>query len=94
MPDETDYESKRNTMHEALTTAVQEGESEDTVLTGWILIYEGVHHNGKRSLTFVSADATGEAEATPWQAIGYIHHIIDSGVAVFPEDLEEDDEED
>lgn len=72
---EVDYAEMRNKIHEALTETIQEEENEDTVLSGWSLIYEGVHADDRRSLTFLSSDATGDAPLTPWAARGFMEHV-------------------
>lgn len=78
-------------IHDAISEVIQEDELEDTVLVGWVLVYEGAHKEGKRSLTLLSSDALGEEGLSPWQVLGYIHHVIDSGMAFSEEDTELDE---
>jgi hypothetical protein len=70
-----DYGEMRRKIHDALVDIVDLGETESTILAGWNLIWEGVHEDNKRSLTYITSDATGENPLTPWAARGFMNHI-------------------
>lgn len=70
-----DYPEMRRKIHEAVAQIIDEEETENTLLSGWNLIYEGVHEDNKRSLTFITSDATGDNALTPWAARGFMEHI-------------------
>lgn len=93
MDEETvDYGEMRRKIHEALTEIIGDEETETTILSGWNLIFEGVHEDNRKSLTHITSDATGEASLTPWTARGFMHHVEELFFDTVIND-EDDDEE-
>lgn len=66
----------RKRVHESVSEIVEEEETEDSVITGWVLVFEAAHPDGRRSITYLTADATGENPAVDWHAEGWLHHIL------------------
>jgi hypothetical protein len=91
--EEVDYGEMRRRIHESILDAIAAEEIEDTVLAGWNLIYEGIHQGSKRSLTYITSDATGETPLTPWAARGYMNHMEDMFVTSDNIDIDEEDED-
>jgi hypothetical protein len=91
---EVDYDVMRSSINDSITQTVAEEETEDTIVFGWVLIFEGIHPDDKRSLTYITSDGNGEKDLPPWQARGYMQHYLDTRYSVDFEDEENDDEED
>ena len=91
--DEIDYAEMREKIHSAITEAIADEETESTILTGWNLIYEGAHEDGKRSLTFITSNATGDGPLTPWAARGFMDHVKELFFTFTAEDDEEEEED-
>ena len=89
--DKVDYPEIRRRVHEALQEIIGEEENESTIVSGWVLIWEGVHEDNKKSLTYVTSEATGEDSLTPWVSRGYMSHI--ESLLFITDVADEDDEE-
>jgi hypothetical protein len=95
MSETVDYDAMRHKINDAILESVEEEETEDTLVFGWVLIFEGVHADNKRSLTFITSDGSGDKSLPPWASKGYMHHYMDGIYTVDDELLdEEEDEED
>jgi hypothetical protein len=70
-----DFDTLRKRLHEALSDILDEEDSASTVIAGWVLVFEGVHPDDERTLTVLTADATGEQRLSPWQGEGYLRHV-------------------
>ncbi len=84
----------RKRLHEALEEILEYEDQDSTVLAGWIMIFEGVHPDDERSLTVVTANATGEELLSPWQGEGYLHHVANNYTYyewAGPDEAEEED---
>jgi hypothetical protein len=89
---EVDYDVIRKTINDAIVESVAEEETEDTIVFGWVLIFEGIHTDDKRSLTYITSDGAGEKGLPPWVAKGYMHHYMDTTYTV-EEDFDDEDED-
>lgn len=85
-----DYSEIRRRLHDNLLEIIGEEENEDTIVSGWTLIWEGIHQNNKKSLSFITSDATGEDSLTPWAARGHLSHI--ESLLFIIDEMEEDDD--
>jgi hypothetical protein len=85
-----DYPEMRRIIHAAIAEAIDSEENESTLLSGWNLIWEGVHEDNRRSLTYLTSDATGENPLTPWGARGMMRHIEE---LFFTTGIEDDEDE-
>ena len=92
---QVDYAAMREKINGAIAESIEEEESEDTILFGWVLIYEGIHPDEKRSLTYITSDGQGERGLPPWTAKGYMKHVNDISI-IDPDEPPEEfyDEED
>lgn len=89
-----DFDTIRRRLHEAISDILEEEDVDnETVLAGWILIFEGVHPNDERSLTVITANATGDEHLSPWQGEGYLHHVANNYEYYEYSGLGEDDSE-
>jgi hypothetical protein len=89
-----DLDTIRKRLHEALEDILEEEDTSETVLAGWVMIFEGVHPNDERSLTVVTANATGEEHLSPWQGEGYLHHVANNYYEYYDyNDVDEAEEE-
>jgi hypothetical protein len=93
MSDTVDYDAMRQKINDSILESVAEEEIEDTLVSGWVLIFEGVHSNDKRSLTYITSDGSGDKSLAPWAAKGYMHHYMDGIYTVDDALLDEEDED-
>lgn len=94
-----DYDVVRKRIHDAIADILGEEDTVDSVLAGWVLVFESAHLDGERSFTLVSADATGERQISPWVGEGFLYHAAHNyeyyeGCVGMDDDEEETDEED
>lgn len=91
-----DYDTIRRRLHEAIEDILEDEDDKETILAGWILIFEGVHPDDERSLTVITSNASGEEHLSPWQGEGYLHHVANNYeyYEYSGEGLESDEEED
>lgn len=91
-----DYDTIRRRLHEAIEDILEDEDDKETILAGWILIFEGVHPDDERSLTVITSNASGEEHLSPWQGEGYLHHVANNYeyYEYSGEGLENDEEED
>jgi len=92
MEEEVDYAEMRRRIHEALIQIISEEETEDSVLSGWNLIFEGVHQDNRKSLTYITSDASGDNPLTPWTARGMMGHIENLFFVSGDDDIDEDED--
>ncbi len=81
----------RKEFHEFMREKIAEDEENDTVLVGWVLIYEGAHADGKRSLNILSSEVNGEQDITPWASQGYLKYAMDTDMLLFESDFNDDE---
>jgi hypothetical protein len=88
-----DLKQQRQQIHESISDTVNE--VDQSVVTGWVLVFEGMDENGDRSIQTLSSDATGYHELPEWTARGWIDWAAEDLAApvLFRDpDPEEDDD--
>ena len=73
--EQTDFDTLRSKLHETIIDVVGEEEAAPLLVSGWILIYEGIEEDEERSLTVLSSDATGDRDLSPWVGEGLLRHV-------------------
>lgn len=73
MTNEPGFDPDREKIHELLSSFGGPDAGLEGVLVGWVAIAEWSLSDGKRILTFLSADAKGES-APSWQSVGYLRN--------------------
>lgn len=95
-----DYDVVRKRIHDAIADIIREEDLNEGVLAGWVLVFESAHLDGDRSLTVITADATGDRRISPWIGEGFLHHVAhnydfyEGCVGMDDEDEEEETDED
>lgn len=82
----------REKLNKEIREIVEKYEEESTVVTGWVCLWEGVHEDNRRSLTYISADSFGD-ELPPWSSRGFLHHAIDNVTVNLIQEANEDEDE-
>lgn len=67
---EIDYVQFRKDLFESIDEIISK--EDDIVLSGMIIIYEGIHPDGTRSFNMVSSNATGDDPMVPWIGEGML----------------------
>lgn len=91
--EQVDFDTLRSRLHETISDIVGEEESDPLLISGWILIYEGVQIDDERSLTVLSSDATGDRDLAPWTGEGLLRHVA-SNYEMYDSSWIDADEED
>jgi hypothetical protein len=80
----------REILHSAITetmsdeSAANEG---DAVVMGWVCVVESMGTDGKRWLSRLCSNATGDSNIPAWQQQGYLHNALND----WPDPDEDDD---
>lgn len=64
----------RQPIHAAVQEAMSKGHADGAILTGWVCIAESMDTKGIRSLSMVSADASGDRRLPRWTEQGLLHN--------------------
>lgn len=80
---------RRRTLHEQIQEAAHLDPSQsDSLVTGWVIVYELMCPNNETVLVTESSDATGETALRPWTEKGWLHWAANA-----PEEYYEDEDE-
>jgi hypothetical protein len=76
MSEDIDYASIRRQLYEAVDESVSVDES--VVLSGIIVIYEGLQPDGTRIFSMITSNATGDEPIVPWVGKGMLNYASDN----------------